>query len=488
MFSKIRSWFGKSETKSEPGSEGMISKFRNLFDKGDSLSDKTDDEIAAADLTNEKSSVNTDERPIVRFGMLTLVFGIGGFLLWAALAPLDEGVPGTGIVTVDSKRKTIQHLRGGIVDAIEVREGARVKAGDVLIRLNDKDVRAQLEITRGQYWAVKAMEVRLLAERQGLATIQFPQEMLDAAKTDTRAAEAMFSQLQLFGARRQALRNELGSLDENISGLQEQIRGLESVEAGKKTQIDLLEKEIASMRSLVEEGFVPRNKMYELQRVLADLSGTRGGDLAAILRARTSINEVNMRKSQRLQEFRREVEGQLSEVQRDVGSQTDRLVALTDEFERIVIRAPNDGHVVGLEAHTIGGVIRPGERIMDIVPENDVLVVEAQLPVNLIDKVSVGQLANLHFQIVLSGGSQPAIEGLVTQISADRLTDERTNMPYYATRIEITPEGEAEIRKNRITPQAGMQVDVVIVTGERTVLQYLLRPLTSRILHGMKEL
>lgn len=433
------------------------------------------------------SQVNTDEKPIVRFGMLTLIIGFGGFLLWSAIAPLDEGVPGTGIISVDTKRKTIQHLRGGLVESIAVREGDRVKAGDVLLRLNDTDIKAQLDITRGQYAVVKATEARLLAERDGKAKVVFSPALLEAAKTDRRTAEAISAQEQLFAARKSALASELGTVDESIVGLNQQIIGLQSIEEGKKKQIDLILKEANSYRSLVEEGFVPRNKLYELERVLADLSGTRGGDLAQIARAQASINEMKLRKLQRIQDFRKEVETQMSDVQKEVGNQSDRLTALTEEFERSVIKAPTDGSVVGMEAHTVGGVIRPGDRIMDIVPEGDVLIVEAQLPVNLIDKVRVGQLATMHLQIVLSGGAQPAIEGRVSQISADRLTDPRTGSPYYSARIQITENGEAELLKHKIQAQPGMQVDVVIVTGARTVLQYLLKPLMSRVNAGMKE-
>ena len=437
------------------------------------------------ELTN--SQVNTDEKPIVRFGMLTLIIGFGGFLLWSAIAPLDEGVPGTGIISVDTKRKTIQHLRGGLVESIAVREGDRVKTGDVLLLLNDTDIKAQLDITRGQYAVVKATEARLLAERDGKATVTFSPALLEAAKTDRRTAEAISAQGQLFAARKSALSSELGTVDESIVGLNQQIIGLQSIEAGKKKQIDLILKEANSYRSLVEEGFVPRNKLYELERVLADLSGTRGGDLAQIARAQASINEMKLRKLQRIQDFRKEVETQMSDVQKEVGNQSDRLTALTEEFERSVIKAPTDGTVVGMEAHTVGGVIRPGDRIMDIVPEGDVLIVEAQLPVNLIDKVRVGQLANMHLQIVLSGGAQPAIEGRVAQISADRLTEPRTGNPYYSARIQITENGEAELLRHKIQAQPGMQVDVVIVTGARTVLQYLLKPLMSRVNAGMKE-
>lgn len=461
-----------------------MSKIREIYDR---LVKKIEGSAEPEGLEMKPKKVESDEKSVVRFGMLTLIVGFGGFLLWAALAPLDEGVPGMGVVSVDSKRKTIQHLRGGIVASIHVRDGDRVKTGDELVRLVDTDIKAQLDIVRGQYYSVKATEHRLLAERDNKPTIVFPADLL-AAAGDPRAAEAMRSQSQLFVARRSSLMNELGSMDEAIAGLNDQIQGLRSLEAGKSSQIKLLEKELSSIRGLVEEGFVPRNKLYELERVHADLSGTRGGDLASIARAQSSINEVRLRKLQRQQDFRKEVETQMTEVQREAGAQLERMTALTDEFERTVIKAPTDGYVVGLEAHTIGGVIRPGDRIMDIVPEGDKLVIEAQLPVNLIDKVHVGQKANMHLQIVLAGGAQPTIEGEVAHVSADALTDQRTGHSYFAARIQITPAGEKTILKHKIKTQPGMQADVVVVTGERSVLQYLMRPLTSRLNAGMKEM
>ncbi len=460
---------------------------KKLLDRLSKKNTAVEGEFMEGDQGQANIQIDSDEKPIVRFGAYTLILGFGGFLLWSVLAPLDEGVPGTGIVSVDTKRKTIQHLRGGLVESISVREGDRVKAGDVLLQLNDVDIKAQLDITRGQYALVKSTEARLLAERDGKNVVTFPADLIETSKKDPRTTEAMAAQQMLFAARKSALFSEIGSMDEAISGLNQQIIGLQSIEAGKKTQIDLINKELNSFRGLVEEGFIPRNKLYELERVLADLSGTRGGDLAQIARAQASINELKLRKLQRIQDFRKEVETHMSEVQKEVGSQSDRLTALTEEFERAVIKAPTDGAVVGLEANTVGGVIRPGDRIMDIVPEGDVLVVEAQLPVNLIDKVSVGQLANLHLQIVLEGGAQPSIEGRVTQVSADRLTDPRSGMPYYSARIQITENGEAELRRHKIKTQPGMQVDVVIITGARTVLQYLLKPLMSRINSGMKE-
>lgn len=462
----------------------MLKNLKKLFSKSEAAIETGELVVGGS---GAGPAIAVDEMPVVRFGLMTLIVGFGGFMLWAALAPLDEGVPGTGIVGVDSKRKTIQHLKGGIVEALTVREGDRVKAGDVLLRLNDTEIKAQLDIVRGQYSVVKATEARLQAERDGKSAVTFAPELVEAGKTDPRAAEAMRVQAQLFAARKSALSSEMGVMDQTIAGLEQQIRGLESVEAGKKIQIDLLNKELGSLRGLADEGFVPRNKLYDLERVQADLSGSRGSDLAQIARLKAAIGEMSLRKLQRQQDFRKEVETQMSDVQRDVGSQTDRLTALSEEFERTVIKAPTDGSVVGLEAHTVGGIIRPGERIMDIVPEGDTLVVEAQLPVNLIDKVHVGQLAKVHFQIVLGGGVQPAIEGKVLQVSADRLTDQRSGVPYYSSRIQITPNGEAELAKNKIKPQPGMQTDVVIVTGERTMLQYLMGPLMARINSGMKE-
>lgn len=462
----------------------MFAKIKNLMASLRSSEEPTEiDENPVGQLP----VVETDERKVVRFGYLTLALGFGGFMLWAGLAPLDEGVPGVGVISVDTKRKVIQHLRGGIVDTIKVRDGQKVKAGDVLLTLVDTDTRAQLDITAGEYWQMLAMQARLLAERDSLPVPLFPQELTVAAASDPRAKEALDAQRQLFAARRSALSSELGALEETIIGLQQQIKGVQSIQEGKKTQIELIEKELSSLRGLVDEGFVPRNKLYELERVLAELRGSYGEALAAVSRAQAAISETRLRKSQRVQDYRKEVEGQLADVQRNVGSTGEKKKALEEELERTVIKSPTDGAVVGLEVHTIGGVVRPGDRIMDIVPEGDLLVVDARLPINLIDKVQVGQLADMHINIVMPGGAHPVIEGRLTKVSADRLTDPRTGELYYAAIVEITPNGEKELRKYKVTPQPGMPTDVVIKTGERTLLNYLTKPLLSRMNFGFRE-
>lgn len=458
-----------------------------LKEKLQALFARNETETGGVSTGESAPEMDTDERRVIRFGMLILGLGFGGFLLWAALAPLDEGVPGIGVVGVDSKRKTIQHLRGGIIKEILTREGDKVKQNDVLIRLNETEIKAQFDITNAQYAQMQATEARLIAERNETQEIRYPEELLAIAKTDERVAETINVQSRLFVTRRAALTSEISAMNESIRGLNDQIRGLQSIEKGKRTQISLLNKELESYRSLAEEGFVPRNRLYDLERVVADLSGTMGSDIAQIARARSAISELNLRKLQRQQDFRREVESSLADTQREVASLRDKLTALADEYERTEIRAPISGYVVGMDVTTVGGVIRGGEKLLDIVPEGDILVIEAQIPVNLINKVQVGQLATIHFQIVLAGGASPAIEGKLMQISADRLLDPHTGHPYYSARIGITPKGEEEMRRNKITPQPGMQTDVVILTGERTFLQYLIKPLFSRLALGMKE-
>lgn len=462
----------------------MLSKIKKMIAglQSRQIATKFDDNPAS-----DLPKVETDVGKVVRFGYLTLALGFGGFMLWASLAPLDEGVPGNGVVSVDTKRKVIQHLRGGIVETIRVRDGQKVKAGEVLVTLVDTEIKAQLDITSGEFWQLQATQARLLAERDSLSAPLFPPELVAAAADDRRARDALDAQRQLFTARRQALQSELGALDQTVAGLQQQIKGVESVQQGKKTQIELIEKELGSLRGLVEEGFVPRNKLYELERVLAELRGGYGDTMATVARAQAAVSETRLRQSQRQQDYRKEVETQLADVQRNVGGTGERKKALEEELERTVIKSPTDGAVVGLEVHTIGGVIRPGDPIMNIVPEGDLLVVDARLPVNLIDKVRVGQFADMHLSIVLQGGAHPVIEGKLTKISADRITDPRTGEPYYSAIIEITPNGERELAKYKVVPQPGMATDVVIKTGERTLLNYLLNPLLSRMNFGFRE-
>lgn len=432
-------------------------------------------------------NVSQETKKTIRWGAWVFWLGMGAFLLWAFFAPLDAGVPGNGVVMVGSKRKTIQHLHGGIVQEIAVHEGDLVPAGAVLVRLNDTDVKAQHDIVQLQYAQMLAMKSRLLAERDKTAQVTYPEELHEMAKSVPQIAETMQSQIGLFEARRAAMTGEMQTMDTMIQGMQSNIRGLNAIQGGKGAQLNALNKELSAYRTLAEEGFAPKSKVHDLERVVADISGTRGNDAAQVARMQAAISELRLKKLQRELDQSKEVNLQLAEVQKEVSVLQDRYKSALDAYERATIRSPIEGHVVGLNVATIGGVIRPGERIMDIVPQGDKLVIEAQFPVNLINTVKVGSLVTVNFQILLGGGKSPAIEGKLVQISADRMSDPRTGYPYYEGRIEITPKGEEELRKNHIVPQPGMQAAVIVRTGERTLVQYLIDPLVTRLSTGLRE-
>lgn len=414
----------------------------------------------------------------IRLGLWVLVLGFGGFLAWASLAQLDEGVPSPGVVSVESKRKRIDHLSGGIVENIAVHEGQKVRAGDALITLNETQVKASLNATQSQWRIAKATEARLKAERSGSHEIVYPSELLDKAK-ESEFASTLRAQSELFRSRRAALQGELAIIAESVRGLELQLHSLDQLLAGHEKQIYLFNEQLASYVKLNAQGFVSRNHLLDMERQLAEVQSKQSEDLANIASVKARLAEFRMRGKQREIEYRREVETQLAEVQRDVATLTERMAALSDTYQRLVIRAPVNGTVVDLAVHTIGGTVKPGDRIMDIVPEGDELIVEAQLAPLYIDRVQPGMLADVRFDAYMTARSgSPIVSGSVMVVSADALTDSRSGVPYYAIRIRVPP---TEIGKlGGLQLQPGMQATVVIKTGERTLLVYLLRPLLRR--------
>jgi len=438
-----------------------------------------------AGATGNAPPLRTDSRAAARWGIIALLAGFGGFVLWAAFAPLDEGVPAPGVVNVESKRKAVQHLRGGIVKEIRVQEGSVVRAGDALIALNDIEARAQLDITLAQWWSALAQEARLLAEQSGATALRFPESLVQSE--DPRAREAMRIQEALFRTRRDALLSQIRILEENHKGLKEQIAGMEALQAGKQRQIELLESELKSMRELAREGFLPKVRLMEIERMLADLSGSRASDLANIARTRNGIAEIQLRMVAIRQDFQQEVQQRLSEVQKDVENNRDRVTALREELDRAVLRAPVDGTVVGLNVFTVGGVVQPGQTLMEIVPEGESMLVEVHIPTNLIEKVHPGLEADIRFATV-KGAMIAPIAGTLITVSADRLVEPQTGMPYFLGRIQVSKEGLETLIRTQHPIHPGMPADVVIKTGERTLLQYLVNPLTSRIASALKEI
>jgi protease secretion system membrane fusion protein len=428
-------------------------------------------------------AVDTDPRAYTRIGWLIVIAGVCGFLLWAFLAPLDKGVPLSGTVTVSTNRKAIQHPTGGTVEAILVKEGEHVKAGQPLVSFNAVQVTASAEMMRVKYFTARAAEARLISERDATEEIVFPPDLFDE-KDDPRVANNMRMQEQLLSSRLMAIKSELAALDENIAGLKLQATGLEESRGNKKEQMALLKEQLDGMRELAKEGYVARNRLLDLERTYAQISGAISEDIGNIGRAQRQIAELKLRQIQRQQEYQKEVRSQLSDVQREAEALANQLKGLDYDMANAVIKAPVDGTVVGLAIFTHGAVVSPGFKMMDVVPSGDSLDVEGHLPVHLIDKVHPDLPVELIFS-AFNRNLTPHIPGVVTHVSADRFVDEQTGVPYYKLRAKVAPEGMKMIADLQIRP--GMPVDLFVKTGERTMINYILKPILDHIKMSMTE-
>lgn len=322
--------------------------------------------------------VDTDYRRVIRLGLWVLAIGLGGFLLFAVFAPLDEAVPAPAVVSVESKRKKIEHLTGGIVEKILVREGEQVAEGQDLVLLNETQSKAALNATLGQWWSALATEARLDAERRGLSTVAYPQE-LEVALKEPEAAAAMAAQDDMFRTRRKAIEGELSMIAESVRGLESQVASLEKLRAGRERQVQLFQQQLAAFRKLNKEGFMSRNMMLEQERQLAEVQSKQSEDLSNIAGVNERLAEFRMRGQQREIEYRREVETQLAAAQKETATLRERVTAMRDQHNRLAIKSPVAGTVVDLVVHTREGVVKPGDRLMDIVPADDPMMVEARL-------------------------------------------------------------------------------------------------------------
>jgi protease secretion system membrane fusion protein len=420
---------------------------------------------------------DTNYGHVLRLGSAIALLGLAGFLGWAGLAPLDEGVAATGVIAVESSRKRVDHFAGGIVEKILVRDGQRVAAGDELLVLDKTQGRAQLNSTRAQHYTALANLARLRSEREGARQVTFPPELREAG-SDPEVAALMQAQQDLFRSRRSALEGELRIARESARGLEAQIATLAQLKSGRETQIALLEEQLKSLRNLRSEGFVSRNSLLEVERQLAEVQGKQSEDLANIAGINARLAEFRMRASQREIEYRREVEAQAVEFQRELATLGERLHAHQDAFDRLIVRSPVAGRVVDLATHTVGGVVKPGDRVMDIVPEQDALVVEARIPTQYVDRVTPGLRAEVRLDAYASRLRRPSVEGRVEVVSADALVEERTGRSHYALRVSVPAD---EVRAlDGLNLQPGMPVTVLVRTGERTMLAYLGRPLMRR--------
>lgn len=416
-------------------------------------------------------------------GMKALAIGVAVILAWVAFAPLDEGVPASGTVVVDTKRKPVQHLSGGLIKSVLVHEGDLVKQGQPLIELDRGVAKANFAAVRLRYLSERAAEARLMAEQTGAASITQHADV-NAARQDPAIAMQIDAQQQLFAARKASLQADLQGIEESVNGQKSAISGYQGVLEGRRAQLRLLTEELEATRGLVKDGYAPRNRQLELERMAADARGAAADLLGNISRATHAISESTQRATQRKSEYRQDSAKQLTEVLRDVQADQEKYVAAEEELGRMEIRAPSAGHVVGLAMQSAGGVIQPAQKLMDIVPEGAALTVEARVPPQLVDRVVSGQPVDIRFSS-FAHSPHLVVTGKVNTVSADLLTDPQSNVSYYLARVTVTPEGMKTLGARQLQP--GMPCELIFKTGERSLLTYLLHPLVKRVSASMKE-
>ncbi len=441
---------------------------------------------AARDATDvEDARPKTDTRPVIRLGFWVLVVGFGLFMAWAAWAPLDEGVAAPATVSVETRRKPIQHLQGGVIKSVEVKEGQEVHEGDPLVVLDDSAVRATYEAIRQNYLSQRALESRLIAEATNTSTITFHPDLLE--HPDAVAQQLMAVQQQVLAARHAAQSAEFAAADQSIAGYETQIAGLRRILENRRQQAALQSRQLDNVKGLAEEGFAPRNQALQLEQQQADLRASMNDLETNIARAGNAILEIKQRVAQRKQEYVKEVSSQLADVRREVQANQERLAAISADLSRMVLRAPVDGQVVGLAlAQRGGGIVTPGQRLMDISPKDEPLLLDARVPPQVIDRVRSGDAVDVRFN-AFANTPTLVVHGRVMSLAHDALTEQMGNgvISYYLARVELTPEGMKALGQRSMQP--GMPAEVLIKTGERPLLTYLLHPLTKRIAAAMTE-
>ncbi len=430
---------------------------------------------------------SSGSRSPTRWGIWALLIGFLGFFVWACFAPLDEGVPSVGTVSIDTKRKVVQHLSGGIVKSVFVKEGQTVKAGQVLLTLDESNSKAHFEEIRQHYLGLRAKEGRLAAEQLGANSINIHAD-LKKAIDDPLVAQQLHNQELLLTSRRSSLLAELQGIEESIQGKQAAIHGSEAVLESRKAQQALLSEQIKGISELVNEGYAPKSQLQDLQLRLAQSTGDIADAQSTISQAKRTIAELKQRAVTQKQEYRKEVDTQMAEVKIEVDADAEKLKAATEELGRMEVRSPVSGQVVGLQFQTIGSVIQPGQKILDVVPLGEVLILEVKIAPNLIDRIHTKQKADIRFSS-FSNSPLLKVEGVVDSVSGDLLTDQNADpsksASYYLARVSITSKGMQTLGSRVL--ESGMPAQVIINTGERSLIAYLLHPFVKRLAASMKE-
>ncbi len=432
----------------------------------------------------QPNDLTTMIRKEERAGIIALSAFILFAVAWSVLAPLSSAAIAPGVISPYGSRKTVQHLEGGIIERILVEDGSDVEAGQPLVLLEDTMARASYELIRTQYFTLAAQQERLIALQTQSDDIAFPSWLLDEAR-DPKVYEILVTQRQLLHTQKRAHDDRKAVLRQKEAQMREEINGLQAQIDGQNEQLGLIGEEIKGVQTLVNKGLERKPRLLALQRTEAELKAGMGSNQALISRSEQAIGETELELIAADTILQNDIAQELSQIRGELSAAGERMAASADILDRIQITAPVSGKVVELNFHTSGGIIAPGQAILDIVPQNEDLIIEAQVSPMDIDVVHEG----LEAQIRLSAFSQrnlPQIVGRVTSVSADRLIDEMTGQPYFKAIIEVDRDTLAQASED-LTLTAGMPAEVMIVTGSQTFVGYLLDPIVSTFRHAFRE-
>jgi protease secretion system membrane fusion protein len=424
-----------------------------------------------------------DPTSAIVFGYAIIFFGLVGTALWAILAPLGEGITAPGVVVVATHRKAISHLTGGTVAYVNVRENQNVKEGEVLLGLDSGRAQSARDTLLHEYIAAVAKQTRLTGELTTLPRLTFPDDIVSHA-TNLGREDLLRAQEQLFRARQQAFKSELAILQENLTASRIQATGARNQLYARRQQAESLRKEVDNTRTLVEEGYTPRNRLQEQERQLAELSSVTSELEARIAREGSSGSEIRLRELQRRQDYLKDVETQATETRREVANLAEKLKDATADLERMTVRAPVTGQLVAMIALATGGIVAPNTKLMEIVPADEKLLIDVQVPVTAAARVKVDLETDIR---ITAFPDTPTllIQGRVQSVSSDRFEPPAPSQPYYLARIEVTKEGIEKLQGRQLRP--GMSTDVVIKTGQRSFMKYLMDPITRRFFESFRE-
>ena len=416
-------------------------------------------------------------------GVSVVIFLTGGVGVWAGTMHIAGALIAPGTIVVDSNTKKVQHPTGGVVGEVRVHDGDHVKAGELLVRLDDTVARASLAIVTKGLTEFGARKARLAAERDRADTIKFPDDLLQR-EADPDVAQVLAAERKLFDLRRAARAGQKAQLRERIEQLGKETNGFTSQQISKEKEVTLIEHELTGVRDLFQKNLVPMTRVTALERDATRLDGERGQLVASIAQAKGKVAELNLQIIQVDEDASSEVAKEMREVEGKIGEFVERKIAAADQLKRTDIRAPQAGTVFQSTVHTVGGVIPAGDPMMIIVPDAENLAVEARVNPQDIDKVQITQPAVLRFS-AFDSRTTPEIFGKVTRVSADTTLDQRTGQSYYTIRIALERDQMERLGNVRLVP--GMPVDAFVQTGERTVIAYLMKPLSDQIVKAFRE-